>query len=258
MKLGSLDISYRCLRVLQRHRDVFWKNAKSNLIPPFFDPLFYLLAMGYGLGALVAKIKGLSYPEFIAPAIAASVALTAPSFECIVGTLVRMKEQKTWDAMIHTPVSVEDVITGEILFGAARSVIQAVSILIVIWLFGLIHSPLVVLLPLVIFISGIIHGSLAMTYTSFFPEFNYMDYYFTLVMTPMFLFAGTFFPVERLPGWAHTVAWFMPLYHTTTISRALTTGLGSWHLALNVLWLLVACGLFYLLALVAMKRRVIK
>jgi lipooligosaccharide transport system permease protein len=250
-------VSHRAIYVFMRHRDVFMKTLKTSLLPPFLEPLFYLLGMGYGLGSLISPIKGMSYVEFIAPAMVASVMMTAPFFECTVGSFVRMHYQKTFDAMISTPVSIEDVVTGDILYGAGRALLQGTAIFIVIFLFGLVKSPLALFIIPLCFLLALAHGPIAILYTSYMPAINYVDYFFALVITPMFLFAGTFFPIEQLPVWAQKVAWFMPLYHTVNISRGLNVGNVSviWD---DLLWMAV-CGLFfYALALIRMRRRMMK
>lgn len=251
------NVSYRAFFVLQRHRDVFVKTIKSSLIPPFLDPLFYLLGMGYGLGSMISPIKGMSYVEFIAPALLASVMMTAPFFECTIGTFVRIHYQRTFDAMISTPLSVEDVVTGDLLYGASRATLQGAAIMIVLLAFGLIKSPLALLILPLCFIFGLVFGSLALYYTSFIPAINYVDYFFTLVMTPMFIFAGTFFPISQLPVWAQKIAWFMPLYHAVNITRGLASGniSGLW---LDFVWLMAFGSLFYALALGRMRRRLLK
>lgn len=250
-------VSYRAIYVFQRHIDVFLKTISTSLIPPFLDPLFYLVGMGYGLGQLVAPISGISYVQFIAPALVASVIMSAPFFECTVGSFVRIHYQKTFAAIIATPVSVEDVVTGDIFYGAGRAMLQGAAILIVITAFGLVKSPWAIAIIPLCFLLGLVYGAIAMFYTSFIPAINYVDYFFTLIMTPMFVFAGTFFPVSQLPGWAQKAAWFMPLYHTVNITRGLTLGHYS-NLLADFLWMFV-CGLiFYALALWRMRLRLQK
>ncbi|MCP4631540.1 MAG: ABC transporter permease, partial [candidate division Zixibacteria bacterium] len=222
------------------------------------DPLFYLVGMGYGLGALVRQIEGYTYIEFIAPALISSVIMTAPFFECAIGGYVRMYYQKTWDAMISTPLSIEDVVTGEILYGCSRALLQGLSIMIVIGLFGLIKSPLAVFVPFVCVIGGFMFGCLAISYISWIPQINYIDYFFTLIMTPMFIFAGTFFPVTQLPVWAQKVAFFMPLYHVVLINRSLVTGVIHPDFFQSVIWILVVASIFYAIALRLLRRRVMK
>lgn len=258
MKLNPYrNVSHRAFYVWQRHRDVFLKTIKTSLIPPFLDPLFYLLGMGYGLGSMISPIKGVSYVEFIAPALLASVMMSAPFFECTIGTFVRIQYQKTFDAMISTPLSVEDVVTGDLLYGASRATLQGSAIMIVLIAFGLVKSPLGLLILPLCFIIGLAFGSLALFYTSFIPAINYVDYFFTLVMTPMFIFAGTFFPISQLPLWAQKVAYFMPLYHAVNITRGLSFGNvgGLWK---DFAWLLVFGLFFYALALARMRRRLLK
>ena len=257
MKLIS-GISYRSFYVLGRNYDVFFKTWKTSLIPPFLDPLFYLVGMGYGLGALVIKIQGMSYIHFIAPALIASVMMTAPFFENAIGSYVRLYYQKTFDAMVSTPVSIEDVATGEILYGAMRALIQGVSILLVVVAFGLIKSPLALFIPLLCVFAGFVNGAIALSYMTFIPAISYVDYFFTVVMTPMFIFAGTFFPVSQLPAWAQKAAYFMPLYHIVNITRALSSGTNLQTIPGDLLWLFV-CGLaFYIFSLYRMNKRMRK
>lgn len=231
---------------------------KTSLIPPFLDPFFYLLGMGYGLGALILTVEGMSYPQFIAPGLIASVMMTAPFFENAIGSYVRLTYQKTFDAMISTPVSIEDVATGELLYGACRAAIQGTSILIVVAAFGLVKSWLVVFVPLLCLFAGFVNGAVALSYMTFMPAISYVDYLFTVVMTPMFLFAGTFFPVSQLPSWAQTAAYFMPLYHIVNITRALCTGTNLGTVPGDLIWLTI-CGLmFYIFSLYRMNQRMRK
>jgi lipooligosaccharide transport system permease protein len=252
------NVSHRSFLVLARHRDVFFKMWKISLIPPFLDPLFYLVGMGYGLGALVVKIQGMSYAEFIAPGLIASVMMTAPFFENSIGSYVRLTYQKTFDAMVSTPVSIEDVATGELLYGASRAAIQGTSILLVVAAFGLVKSWLVVFIPLLCLFAGFVNGTIALSYMTFMPAISYVDYFFTVVMTPMFLFAGTFFPVSQLPHWAQSMAYMMPLYHIVNITRSLCTGTNLETILGDLLWLTVCGAIFYLFSLYRMNRRMRK
>ena len=251
-------VSHRSFLVLARHRDVFLKMWKTSLIPPFLDPFFYLVAMGYGLGSLVVKVQGMSYAEFIAPGLIASVIMSAPFFENAVGSYVRLYYQKTFDAMVSTPVSIEDVATGELLYGASRALIQGVSILIVVLLFGLVKSWFVVFIPFLCIFAGFVNGSIALSYMTFIPNINYVDYLFNIVMTPMFLFAGTFFPVSQLPLWVQKIAFFMPLYHIVNITRALCSGENLRIIPVSLLWLVVCGAIFYIFSLYRMNCRMRK
>lgn len=252
------NVSYRAFSVLMRHKDVFIKMWKTTLLPPFLDPLFYLVGIGYGLGGLIRKVQGFTYVEFFAPALVASVIMTAPFFECSIGGYVRMYYQKTWDAMISTPVSIEDVVTGEILYGAARAALQGISIMIVLLLFGLIKSPLALLMPVLCVVGGFMFGCLAMAYISWIPNLNYVDYLFTVIMTPMFIFAGTFFPISQLPGWMRDVAFFMPLYHVVLITRSLITGIIHPHIIQSAVWIIIVGTASFAIAIRLLRWRVVK
>ena len=251
-------VSYRSFNVLARNYGVFLKTWKTSIIPPFLDPLFYLVGMGYGLGALIIKVQGHSYIEFIAPALIASVMMTAPFFENSVGSYVRLYYQKTFDAMISTPVSIEDVATGEIFYGAFKAMIQGVSILIVVAAFGLVKSPLVIFIPFLCLFAGFVNGAIALSYMTFIPAISYVDYFFTVIMTPMFLFAGTFFPVSQLPGWAQKIAYMMPLYHIVNVTRALSSGENLQTIPGDLLWLLICGTVFYVFSLHRMNKRMRK
>ncbi|OGC89325.1 MAG: hypothetical protein A2142_01440 [candidate division Zixibacteria bacterium RBG_16_48_11] len=252
------DVSALSFRVLLRHKDVFLMQAKTSIIPPFLDPLFYLVGMGYGLGALVTNIEGMSYVQFIAPAIIASVMMTAPFFENTIGSFIRLKHQKTYDAMVSTPASVEDVVTGDILYGAFKALIQGTSVFIVVALFGLVTSWWGLLILPFCLMAGFMFACIAITYTAWMPDINYVDYFFVILLTPMFIFAGTFFPVSQLPGWAQEVAFFMPLYHVVNITRGLIVGNLSTSMLLDLLWMMMVTLIFYRLSLYMMKRRVLK
>src|SRR5574341_51578 len=252
------DVSALSFRVLLRHKDVFLMQAKTSIIPPFLDPLFYLVGMGYGLGALVVNLNGMSYVQFIAPAIIASVMMTAPFFENTIGSFIRLKHQKTYDAMVSTPASIEDVVTGDILYGAFKSLIQGTSVFIVVALFGLITSWWGLLILPFCLIAGFMFASIAISYTAWMPDINYVDYFFVILMTPMFIFAGTFFPVSQLPGWAQKVAFFMPLYHVVNITRGLIVGNPSVSMLWDLLWMVVVTLIFYRVSLWDMKKRVLK
>jgi len=260
VQLAGYDFSGRGIwAVFLRHRDVFLSNIWSSVIPPFFEPIFYLLAMGYGLGALVSQVEGLSYVQFIAPSLIAMVGLTAPGFECLVGTLARLVVQRSFEAMIATPVSIEDVIAGEVLYGAAKGLVHAIAVGLVVSAFGLIQSPWAILIILVILIGGIMIGSITLVYTSFMPNFGPIDFYFTLVLTPLFLFSGTFFPVAQLPDWGQFIARVTPFYHMVRPARMLALGQLNWAtIGGDFLWMAAYIVVFFPLAVYLMKRRLIK
>lgn len=253
-----IGISHRSWRVWQRNLSVFMKLWRSE-VPGFLaEPVIILLAMGVGLGAYVFLDEGGRYIEFIAPGIVASYAMFSASFECTYGSFIRMSYQRTYEAIITTPLSIEDVSTGEILWGATRSLLTATVILAIITAFGLVHSFWALLVIPLTVLSGIMFASIALFFTSVAPAVHSFNYYFTLFITPMFFVSGVFFPLSGLPGLAQNLAWIAPLTPVADLTRALISGnpgKGSWWSLAIVLGYIV---IFLPLALVMMKRRLLK
>jgi lipooligosaccharide transport system permease protein len=251
-------VSYRSYHVWQRNRDVFFRLWKAELAPYLIEPIFILAAMGFGLGAYVGVIEGQTYLQFIIPGIVASYAMFTATFECTYGSYVRMEHQKTYDAIIATPVSIEDVIGGEIFWAATRSLLTACIILLVAFAFEQAFSPFAVLIPIVTVLEGLLFGSLAMTFTAIVPSITAYNYYFTLFLTPMFFFSGVFFPLVDMPWVVQCVAWFLPLTPVVTLDRALISGQITPGLLAELGFILALIVLFFTISLVAMRRRLIK
>lgn len=250
--------SYRAYYVWQRDRDTFFSLWRTELWPPFIEPILSLLAMGFGLGAYVTLVDNQSYLQFLAPGIFALFPMFSASFECTYASYIRMEMQRTFDAIIATPLNIEDVIAGEIFWAATRATFTATAILVVLLAFGLLGSPLALLgLPLA-FLEGLMFASIAMAFTSITPSINSFNYYFTLFITPMFYFGGVFFPLARLPQVVGWLAWFAPLNHAVNLSRSLLTGQLSWGLLEDLAWVLAVTALFFALSLVGMRRRLIR
>jgi lipooligosaccharide transport system permease protein len=214
----------RAFRVWQRHWTVYTKLYKTSFALNFAEPALYLVAMGLGLGAFIKEINGQPYIQFIAPGIIASSSMFAAVYECTYGTYIRMTFQKTFDAILATPVNLDDLVAGELIWGATKSVIFGITITIVIALFGLVDSPLIVLAIPSIFICGLIFAELSIMFAAIVPGIDSFSYFYTLFMTPLFLFSGIFFPLETLPRAVSGIAIFTPLYHLVNVCRALSAG----------------------------------
>ena len=156
-KFSIPKLTYRVWKVWRRNVDVFLKTIKVNFLPSLLEPILYLVAFGFGLGGFIPDIQGQPYINFIAPALVAIAIMNGSFFECTFASFVRMYFQKTFDAIVATPVSVEEVVAGELLWGATRATINATIVLAVIALAGfftpnpLITSPLFLLVPLIAF-----------------------------------------------------------------------------------------------------------
>lgn len=250
--------SHRSVRVWQRNRDVFFKLWRSE-VPGFLaEPLLVLLAMGVGLGAYVVLDDGGRYLEFVAPGIVAAYAMFSASFECTYGSYLRMEYQKTYDAIIVTRLNLEDVVAGEIFWGATRSLLTACVILAVVAAFGLVSSLWALLVPPLAVLSGVMFSSIALFYTSIAPAIYSFNYYFTLFITPMFFFSGVFFPLYKFPEIVQDLSWIVPLTPVVNLMRALISGqpgTGEWW-GMTIIVGLTA--IFFPLSLVTMRRRLLK
>jgi len=255
------NISRRSWAVWARDKDVFLFTWKTNFLPPFLEPILYLLAMGFGFGVLIPQLpppyNDVTYAQFLGPGLVAISAMYGAFFECTYGSFVRMHYQKTFDAIVATPLTIEDVITGEILWGATKSFINATIVLLVVVLFGLIASPAVILIPFVALIAGLMFASMAMIFTALVPNIDSFNYPFFLLITPMFLFSGTFFPLSVLPSWVQALAEAFPLTHVARLMRDFSLGTFQINDVISVIYLLVIFAITFYAALWLMKRRLV-
>ncbi|MEM0449028.1 MAG: ABC transporter permease [Methanomassiliicoccales archaeon] len=255
------NISRKAWAVWQRNRDVFFFTWKTNFLPPFLEPILYLLAMGFGFGVLIQQLPPpwdqYTYPQFLGPGLIAISAMYGAFFECTYGSFVRMHYQKTFDAMVATPLSIEDVIAGEILWGATKSFINASIVALVVAAFGLLSFPTFLLIIPATFLAGLAFGSVAMIFTAVVPNIDSFNYPFFLLVTPMFLFSGTFFPLEILPEGVQAVALALPLTHTSIIMRDFGLGIFRWMDALSLLYLIALTLITFLAAVRMMRDRLV-
>lgn len=246
--------SRRALRLVERNLMVY-RRAWVIIFSGFFEPVFYLFAVGVGIGVLVGDIDmggGLmvSYAEFVAPAMLASSAMNGAVYESTMNIFFKLRWAKTYDAVLATPLGPGDVATGEITWSLMRGAIYAVCFLIVMLAMGLMPSPWGFLaLPAALLI-GFAFAAVGMAATTYMKSWQDFDLV-SLVTLPLFLFSATFYPMSVYPEWLQTVARFSPLYHGTDLIRGLTLGVFDWSL-LGHVGVLVGMGLVG--ALVASRR----
>lgn len=260
---GTLaNLSWRFVRVWQRDVSVYRKIWKISLLPPLLEPLLYLLAFGVGLSGLVEAMpyRGTSVPflRFIAPGLLAINIMQNAFFENTYGSFVRMVYQKTFSAILSTPLSAEDVIAGEIVWGATKSVIASGIMMAVISPFGFVDYPGGLLIVPLAFLGGLAFGSVAMVFTATLPTIEVFNVPTFLFVTPMFFFSGTFFSLERLPAWARTAALFLPLTHLSEAVRAFALGRWEVRILWNIAYLAAFTALFLPLSLKLMRKRLVK
>ena len=251
------QVSSRSFRVWQRNRDVFLRLWKTDAIPVLIEPVVILGVMGLGLGRVVQDLEGQSYLEFIGPGVLAAYVMFAAVFENSWNSYVRMEVRRTFDAIIATPLSIEDVITGEILWGTTRALITGTVILVVLTVIGVVQSPTAILILPMAALQGFLFGSLAMTYTSKVPSVNAFNYLFSVFIYPMFMLSGVFFPLEELPRALQIVAWFLPLTPAVRVSQGLISGDMELIMLWSVLLMVAEALFFYSLALRFMRKRLI-
>lgn len=240
-----------------RNARVFSKYVRGALLPTFLDPFFYLFALGFGLGTYVASINGISYKDFLAPGLIASACLWSASFETTYNVYFRLNEQRLYDAVLATPVEVQDLVAGDIVWSATRAVLFGSVFLIVVAAFGLIGSVWAILIPPFLFVGGLCFSVLGYTFTSLVTRVETYSYYFTLGVTPMFLFSGIFFPFTELPPWVEVVAWFSPLFHLVEITRGLATAPDAGAIALHTSILLAISLSLFAVPVRAFRRRLL-
>ena len=255
------QISARTLRVWQRNFSVYQKTWKIAFLPPLLEPLLYILAFGLGLAVMVGEMnidgRPIAYTTFIAPALIAVSIMYNAFFETTYNSFVRMYYQKTFDALLATPLNLEEIILGEMLWAATKSLIAATLMGLVLSLCGLLTLPGALMIPLFAILGGLCFAGMGMICTALVPGIETFNIPIFLGITPMFLFSGTFFPLQNLPGWAQAVAHLLPLTHLVKLVRGAGLQLWSNDLWFSLLYLLIAAMLLLPLAIALMVRRIV-
>ncbi len=235
--------SLRFIVVWRRNFRVWHKLMVPSLLGNFGEPLLYLLALGYGLGQFVGEVEGTSYMVFLGSGIVCSSAMTGATFEALYSAFTRLTTQQTWAAMLSAPLEVDDVVFGEIAWAATKALINSTAILVVATALGLVSGWQAILVLPVILLSGLCFAGIAMVVTAVSKSYDFFLYYFTLVMTPMLLLSGVFFPLSGLPDAVATGALWLPLAHVVSLVRPLVAG--AWP---ELAWLHLAVIAAYALA----------
>ena len=246
---GLLIGSRRSLRLIERNLLVY-KHGWLIILSGFFEPLFYLLSIGFGLGALIGTIPGpggvpISYQLFVAPALLASSAMNGAISESTFNFFFKLNYNKTFSAILSTPLSPGDVALGELAWALIRGGLYAIGFSVVMVVLGLVVSPWVVLAVPAALLLGFAFGAVGMAATSFMKTWQDFDL-IQLVILPLFLFSATFYPIEAYPEALRVIVQLTPLYQGVDLIRSLTVGAISPILLFHVAYLLVMgfAGLF--------------
>jgi lipooligosaccharide transport system permease protein len=250
--------SLRFVHVWRRNQMVWRKLAVPSMLGNLADPMIYMLGLGYGLGAMLPEVGGMPYIAFLAAGIVCSSTMMSASFESMYSGFSRMHVQKTWDAIINAPVTLDDVLLGEAVWAASKSFLSGLAVLIVAWALGLVASPLALLIVPLIFVTGLAFAGLGLVMTAVSPSYDFFMYYFTLAITPMMLVCGVFFPLEQLPGWLQALAQALPLTHAVALARPLMNDAVPATALLHLVVLAAYAIVPFYAALALTRRRLLK
>lgn len=211
--------------VLRRNYVVFLRTWRSNTAISVIDPVIALLAFGFGFGALVAKVGNIDYVEYVGTGIVAQTVLFTTIFPGMFETFFKRDYQHTYDGLLAAPVDAIDVVTAEALWLALKASVFGLAPLSVAMVFGLDPAPGMVLVPVVSLLTGFGFACVGIFIAACASSFAAFDYVISMLVTPLFLFAGTFFPLDGLPAWVSQVAHLNPLFHTVQLVRHAAFGL---------------------------------
>ena len=246
------------IMVWYRNYMVWKKLAIPSMIGNLADPMIYLFGLGLGLGLLVGQVHGVSYIAFLAAGTTASSVMMSASFESMYSAFSRMHVQRTWEAIMHAPLTLGDVVLGEVLWAASKAVLSGAAIMIVAGLLGYAQFPGALAALPVIVLAGIAFASLAMIITALAPSYDFFMFYQTLVMTPMLLLSGVFFPLEQLPEGAQKATMVLPLAHAVALIRPLMLGRPVENAAVHLAVLAAYAVVALVVALVLLRRRLLR
>jgi lipooligosaccharide transport system permease protein len=248
----SISLPY-ALSVWRRNAVMYRRTWKWNILPNFFEPVLYLFSIGIGVGAYISEMGGTSYIAFLAPGLVCVAAMNGASFEVTYNIYVRLVFEKTYDAMLTTPIEPDDVLIGEVLWAVTRATIYGGCFYLVLMLFGLAPLPSSLWILALIPMTGLLFAAIGIVFSLRIPNIDMFSFYFTLFLTPLFLFSDVFFPLkERLGAPWLWVAEILPLLHPVRLARAAFNG----QFSLSILWDLVYIVGMALLLLIWARRNV--
>ena len=255
-KLGRLERP-AMLGVLVREVINFSSYWRSSTFSSTVEPTIYLLAFGFGFGSIVSRIAGYEYIEFVGTGIVATAVLFSSAFPAMFGTFVKYQFQRTYDAILAAPVDTEELVTAEAVWIATRAGVYGCAPLIVAMVFGLEPAWGMLTVPLIAWLAGFGWAGFGISVAGFAKSFENFNYVVSAVLTPLFLVAGTFFPLDQLPEWAQVLAQINPLYHCVELVRHAVFGFEGWIDLYHVAVIGAFGLLMWRIAIFAMERKLI-
>ncbi len=243
--------------VLVREIVNFSSSWRSSTFSSTVEPTIYLLAFGFGFGSIVSRVAGYDYIDFIGTGIVATAVLFSSAFPAMFGTFVKYQFQRTYDAILAAPVDTEELVTAEALWIATRAGVYGCVPMIVAIGFGLDPRWSMLTVPLIAWLAGFGWACFGISIAGFSKSFENFNYVVSAVLTPLFLVAGTFFPLDALPGWAQFLGNFNPLHHCVELVRHAAFGWEGWTDLLRVAALLAFGLVLWRVAIRAMERKLV-
>jgi lipooligosaccharide transport system permease protein len=245
------------LSVWRRHFEVYLRLWKMELAAPLIEPVFMVLAFGWGVGALVASdAGGMPYLSFVGAGVLAFAAVSRALFESAYGAYFRMVYQSTFDAILATPVEVESLAFAEIVWATTKAAIDSLIILIVLRAFGAATSPFALLAPLALVLGGFFISSLTLCVTARVHDIDSFNLYLSLYFSTIFL-CGVWFPIEVMPAWLRGLAWAIPLTSAVDLARSFLVGSFKWRNVPEAAYLLASSLFFAEWAMRSLRRRML-
>lgn len=246
-----------CFAVWLRNALVWRRLIAPSLLINFGEPFLYLLGLGYGLGLFIGKMAGMPYLTFLASGILASSAMNTASFEAMYSVYTRMVPQRTYEAILATPVEVDDVLAGEMLWCATKALISGAAILGVAAILGAVHDWSALFALPVLFLAGLCFAGPALIMSALSPGYDFFNYYVTLVVTPMFILCGVFYPITSLPAPLQAVVQVLPLTHAVALLRPLVSAQPVTHVLTHIAVLAAYAVAGYTVAVLLVRRRLL-
>ncbi len=243
--------------VWSRNMRVWRKLIGPALLGNIGEPLIYLLALGYGLGSFLGELQGLPYVVFLASGMVCASAMQTASFEGMYSAYTRMAVQDTWLGMLTAPLNIRDVLIAEVIWCGTKSFISVSAILLVASLMGLVADARALLVLPIAWLVGVCFGSMALVVTSVARNYDFFLYYFTLLITPMLLLSGVFFPISGMPEAVQMMAKSLPLYHAIALMRPLMIGGLPQDVLLHLSVLLIYTLIAFPLAVRQIRKRIL-
>jgi len=250
-------LSTRFVPVWRRHFLVWRKLAIPSILGNLGEPLIMLFGLGYGLGAVMGEQGGTSYFAFLAAGFVASSTMYAASFEALFSAFSRMHVQKTWEAIVNAPMTLDDVLLGEWMWATTKALAAGMCMLLVVALLGYATSPLALAAIPAAVLVALAFGGMGLAINAIANGYDFFSYYMTLVLTPMMMLSGVFFPVAQMPDVIQALARALPLYHGVQMVRSLLSGALPDHLLVHIAVLLGYAAAGFYLATVLTRRRLL-